>query len=84
MIQPDLRLMLLLSLAVAAAYLLTMRCDPRGRVWRTIGQVIAGFLLLTAWNALTANPVGINPFSAWLTGALGLPGVGLTALLNLL
>lgn len=84
MVVPDLRIIGFLSAVVAAAWLLSLRYDPQKRSGRIVAQVLTGFLLLTLWNAIAAPQVGVNPLSAWLTGALGLPGVGLTVLLNLL
>ena len=84
MVVPDLRWMGCLSALVAALWWLSQRYDPQKPSGRAVRQVLTGFLLLTVWNAVASTQVGINPFSAWLTGALGLPGVGLTVLLNLL
>ena len=84
MVSPDLRVMGFLAAVVAALWLCARRYDPEKRSGRVIAQMLAGFLLLTLWNAMAAPQVGVNPLSAWLTGALGLPGVGLTVLLNML
>lgn len=84
MVVPDLRIIGFFSAVVAAAWLLSQRYDPQKRSGRIIGQMLTGLLLLVVWNALAAPQVGVNPLSAWLTGALGLPGVGLTVLLNML
>lgn len=81
---PDLRIIGLLFAVIALLWRLSQRYDPQKRSGRIIAQVLAGFLLLTVWNAVAAPQVGVNPLSAWLTGALGLPGVGLTVLLNML
>lgn len=84
MVVPDLRLICFMAAVVAAAWLLSQRYDPQKRSGRIIAQVLTGFLLLTVWNAVASLRVGVNPLAAWLTGALGLPGVGLTVLLNML
>lgn len=84
MVVPDLRIIVFLAAVIAALWTLSRQYDPQKRSGRVIAQVLTGFLLLTAWNALAAPQVGVNPISAWLTGTLGLPGVGLTVLLNLL
>ena len=84
MVVPDLRILGFLAMVIAICWRLSQRYDPQRRSGRIIAQVLTGFLLLTAWNAIAAPQVGVNPLSAWLTGALGLPGVGLTVLLNLL
>ena len=84
MVAPSLRIILFLVAVIAILWLLSQRYDPQKRSGRVMAQVLTGFLLLTLWNALAAPQVGVNPLSAWLTGTLGLPGVGLTVLLNLL
>lgn len=84
MVAPNLRIIVFLAAAVALCWMLSRRYDPQKRSGRLITQVLTGFLLLTVWNAIAAPQVGVNPLSAWLTGALGLPGVGLTVLLNML
>ena len=84
MVIPQLRIIVFLAALVALIWALSRQYDPQKRSGRVIAQLLTGFLLLTAWNALAAPQVGVNPLSAWLTGTLGLPGVGLTVLLNLL
>lgn len=84
MVVPDLRIIGFLAAVVAALWLLSRRYDPQKPSGRVVRQALTGFLLLTVWNAVATPQLGINPLSAWLTGALGLPGVGLTVLLNLL
>lgn len=84
MVVPDLKIIGLLTAVIAALWMLSLRYDPQKRSGRILRQILTGFLLLVCWNAVAAQQVGVNPLSAWLTGALGLPGVGLTVLLNLL
>ena len=84
MVTPSFRIILFLAFPVALCWALSQRYDPQKRSGSLIAQVLTGFLLLTVWNALAAPQVGVTPLSAWLTGALGLPGVGLTVLLNML
>ena len=84
MVVPYPRIIAFFVAAVAVIWLLSKCYDPQKSSGRIVKQLLTGFLLLTAWNALAAPQVGVNPLSAWLTGALGLPGVGLTVLLNLL
>lgn len=84
MVEPSLRVILLFAAVVAALWLFARRYDPQKPAAHVLAPMLAGFLLLTVWNAFASAPVGVNPLSAWLTGALGLPGVGLTVLLNLL
>ena len=84
MVVPDLRLIGFLAAVVAALWFFSRRYDPDRRSGRVVAQLLTGFLLLSLWNAVALPQVGVNPLSAWLTGALGLPGVGLTVLLNML
>ena len=84
MVMPNLRALGCLAVVVAVTWLLSRRYDPQKPSGKLIEQLLTGFLLLTLWNALAAPQVGVNPLSAWITGALGLPGLGLTVLLNML
>ena len=84
MVVPNLRLLGFLIALVTALWWLSRRYDPQKPTGRAVEQLLTGFLLLTVWNAVASSEVGINPLSAWLSGALGLPGLGLTVLLNLL
>ena len=84
MVVPNLRVLGCFAVVVAGAWLLSRRYDPQKPSGKLVEQLLTGFLLLVLWNAIAAPQVGLNPFSAWLTGALGLPGVGLTVLLNML
>ena len=43
-----------------------------------------GLLLLFGWNLLPLPDLGVNPLSVMVTGALGAPGLGLIAVINLL
>ena len=58
--------------------------DPQRRHARYLRQGVSGLLLLTIWNALALPHLGVNPLSVMITGALGLPGVGFMAVVNLL
>ena len=40
--------------------------------------------MLCLWNALPLPELGVNPLSVMVTGSLGLPGLGLMAVANLL
>lgn len=75
------RLMLLLSAVMAAAYLFSRRYDPYRPAGRLTRHLLAGFALLSLWNALPLPHLGVNPISACVAGVLGLPGVGLLATL---
>ena len=84
MVSPSLWVIAFFTCAVCLLWLLSLRYDPTKRTGRITKQLLTGFLLLTAWNLCFSPQVGVNPLSAWLTGSLGLPGVGLTVLLNFL
>ncbi|MBQ8556783.1 MAG: pro-sigmaK processing inhibitor BofA family protein [Clostridia bacterium] len=64
--------------------ILCLRYDPQKAHARIIRHSVVGLLLLYAWNLLPLRDLGVNPLSAAITGALGLPGLGLTAVLNLI
>lgn len=73
-----------LSGAAGVLYLLCMRYDPQRPHARLIRCGVTGMLLLTVWNLLPLPHLGVNPLSVMTTGALGLPGLGLAAVVNLL
>lgn len=76
----------ILVLAVTAVFL-TIFClqyDPQRAHARWLQRGITGLLLLLCWNLLSLPHLGVNPLSVMVTGALGLPGVGLMAVVNLL
>ena len=75
---------LLLCLSALLLYLLAMRYDPQKPHARYLRHSVTGLLLLTVWNLLPLPHLGVNPLSVMVTGALGLPGVGLMAVVNLL
>ena len=64
--------------------LFALRYDPQKPHARYLRHGVVGLLLLCTWNLLPLPDLGINPLSVMVTGALGLPGVGLTAVMNLL
>ncbi len=74
----------LLMLSALLLYLMCRRYDPQKPHARLLQCGVTGLLLLTAWNALPLPHLGVNPISAMVTGALGLPGLGLMAVVNLL
>lgn len=84
MVQFNPRLLLTLCLCAFALYLLCQRFDPQRLHGRILEQCVTGAALLTLWNLIVPFHLGANPLSAWLTGALGLPGIGLLAVLKLL
>lgn len=74
----------LILLTAGAGLLLTLFAlgyDPRGKAARGLRHCTAGLFLLLYWNLLPLPHLGVNPLSAWIAGALGLPGVGLLAVL---
>ncbi len=76
--------LLTLLLTPIGVLLLSLLYDPRRFSGKMTRAVAVGTLLLVGWNLLPLPHLGVNPLSILLTGALGLPGLGLTAFLNLL
>lgn len=70
--------------SAGALYLLCMGYDPQKGHAQLIRGGVTGLLLLTIWNLLPLPHLGMNPLSVMTTGALGLPGLGLAAVVNLL
>lgn len=75
------RLILLTSGVALVLLLLVQRFDPTRPTARILRHSIAGLFALLVWNALPLPPLGVNPLSAWVAGALGLPGMGLLTVL---
>ena len=73
-----------LPAAALALYALCMRYDPKKPHARNLRHGVMGLMMLMMWNLLPLPHIGVNPLSAWLSGALGLPGVGLLAAISLL
>lgn len=71
-----------LGLTALALYLLCIRFDPKKPHARWLRHGVMGVLMLTLWNALPLPHLGMNPLSVMATGALGLPGMGLMAVIN--
>ncbi len=74
------------TLCIAALLLLALalRYDPQRPHARCLRCGVTGLLLLAAWNWLPLPHLGMNPLSVMVTGALGLPGVGLMAVIAML
>jgi len=70
--------------AALILHLLCQRYDPKKPHARMIRHGVVGLMLLLGWNALPLPHAGVNPLSVMTTGALGLPGLGLMAVINLL
>ncbi|MBQ8201395.1 MAG: pro-sigmaK processing inhibitor BofA family protein [Clostridia bacterium] len=82
--ETTLQTILMLCAAALALYLLCIRYDPQRPHARILRHSVTGLLLLTVWNLFPLPHLGMNPLSAVVTGALGLPGLGLMAVVNLL
>lgn len=76
------RLILLFAGIFIVLCFLALHFDPRRPHARILRHCVAGLALLLVWNALPLPHLGVNPLSAWITGALGLPGLGLMAVLS--
>ncbi|MDD6051366.1 MAG: pro-sigmaK processing inhibitor BofA family protein [Clostridiales bacterium] len=61
-----------------------LRYDPQKPHARYLRHGVVGLLLLCVWNLLPLPHLGVNPLSVMVTGALGVPGLGLMAVMNLL
>ena len=72
-----------MCLAPAVLYLFCRRYDPKKPHARMLRHGVIGLMLLLGWNLLPLPHIGVNPLSAMVTGALGLPGLGLMASVNL-
>ncbi|MBQ2952535.1 MAG: pro-sigmaK processing inhibitor BofA family protein [Clostridia bacterium] len=71
----------------AAAAVLSLMCphyDPKKPHARVLRHGVVGLMLLLGWNLLPLPHIGVNPISVMTAGALGLPGLGLMAVANLL
>lgn len=76
-----------LAVLIPAALLLTLfslRYDPQKPHARWLRHGVVGLLMLCVWNLLPLPHLGVNPLSAMVTGALGMPGLGLVAVMNML
>lgn len=80
----SLQVIALLSLSALALTMLSLRYDPQKPHARYMRHGVVGLLMLCVWNCLPLPRLGVNPLSVMVTGALGLPGLGLTAVMNLL
>ena len=83
----DLSILQTIGILCAAAVLLllfSLRYDPQKPHARYLRHGVVGLLLLCTWNLLPLPDLGVNPLSVMVTGVLGLPGLGLTAVMNLL
>lgn len=74
----------ILCLTALLLTLFSLRYDPQRPHARWMRHGVTGLLLLTLWNLLPLPHLGVNPLSVMLTGSLGLPGLGLVAVINML
>ena len=83
----DISLLQTMGVLILTALLLTLfalRYDPQKPHARWLRHGVVGLLMLCVWNLLPLPHLGVNPLSVMVTGALGLPGLGLTAVVNML
>lgn len=76
-----------LAVLIPAALLLTLfslRYDPQKPHARWLRHGVVGLLMLCVWNLLPLPHLGVNPLSVMVTGALGMPGLGLVAVMNMI
>lgn len=76
-----------IAVLVLTALLLTwfsLRYDPQKPHARFLRHGVVGLLMLCTWNSLPLPELVVNPLSVMLTGALGVPGLGLVAVMNML
>lgn len=75
------RLILLLSGVAVLLLVFVLHFDPARLSARVLRHSVSGLFTLLVWNALPLPALGVNPLSAWVAGTLGLPGMGLLAVL---
>ena len=76
-----------IAVLILTALLLTLfalRYDPQKPHARYLRHGVVGLLLLCIWNLLPLPALRVNPLSVMVTGSLGIPGLGLVAVMNLL
>ena len=84
MLHATLQTIAVLCLTALALTLFSLRYDPKKPHARWLRHGVVGLLMLCVWNLLPLPELGINPLSVMITGALGLPGAGLMAVISLL
>ena len=83
----DISLLQTMGVLILTALLLTLfalRYDPQKPHARWLRHGVVGLLMLCVWNLLPLPHLGVNPLSVMVTGALGMPGLGLMAVVNML
>ena len=81
---PALQTIVALALTALLLTSLVLRYDPQKPHARYLRHGVVRLLMLCIWNCLPLPHLGVNPLSVMVTGALGLPGLGLTAVVNML
>lgn len=84
MLTDALRCMGILAVTALLLTLFCLRYDPQRAHARWLRRGVTGLLLLLCWNLLPLPHLGVNPLSVMVTGTLGLPGVGLMAVVSLM
>ena len=74
----------LLSFTALLLTWFSLHFDPQKPHARYLRHGVMGFLMLYMWNLMPLPPLGINPLAVMITGTLGLPGLGLVAVINML
>ena len=83
----DSSLLQTIGILILTALLLTffsLRYDPQKPHARYLRHGVTGLLMMLVWNLLPLPTLGVNPLSVMVTGSLGLPGLGLVAVMNML
>lgn len=76
-----------IGVLILTALLLTLfslRYDPQKPHARWMRHGVVGLFMLCVWNLLPLPNLGVNPLSVMVTGSLGIPGLGLVAVMNML
>ena len=73
-----------LTLTAFLLLMFSLHYDPQRAYARHLRRCVSGLLLMLVWNLLPLPRLGVNPLSVMVTGSLGLPGLGLMAVINLL
>ena len=84
MITIDPLLLLPLLVPLAFVWYLSRTYDPQHLSGQLVRCWTAGVLALAVWNLLPLPHLGVNSLAAVTAGKLGLPGLGLLAVVSLL
>jgi inhibitor of the pro-sigma K processing machinery len=68
-------------------YIAGTRIEPYKPAWKLLERGLLGLGILLVWNLL-ATPfdlgIGVNPVTALVAGALGMPGLGLLLIIRMM